>query len=58
MQTVPGSAESSYSSKPKANTSLNATWGGPSVSSVKPQAHLRSIPLKGELLTVKIGDLI
>lgn len=40
MQTVPGSAESSYSSKPKDNISLNATWDRPSVSSVKPQAHL------------------
>lgn len=57
MQTVPGSAESSYGSKPKHTISLNATWDRSLVSSVKPQGHLWSIPLKRELLTVNFGDL-
>lgn len=57
MQTVPGSAESGCSSESKDNISLCATQNGLLVSLVKPQVHLWSIPLKGELLTVNIGDL-
>lgn len=57
MQTVPGSSERSCSSESKDNISLRATWNGLLVSLVKPQAHLWSIPLKGELLTVNIGGL-
>lgn len=50
MQTVPSSAENSYSSEPKDNISL---W----VSFIQTSSALMIIPLKGELLSINNGEL-